>query len=222
MSLRITGVGPHILLRNGLRANRTLIFCVMRLRLGITANTKRSVLSVHQINLINMGAGSDLVRLFIAEKPRSRCIHSSGPAAARIVGCRQSAMARLQGVQPVESTDPTARTESLTCAFVFEADAAPPSVIGYSCRPDSPFRPGHGRTRSSTAVSGPRLLPTAPTARKEVGSSAAEAPPPHQHPSPGHPGRRRRRRAHPTSTPVPAAPAVLNGQPAAATSRRTS
>lgn len=55
--------GPHILLRNGRRANRTLIFCIIRLRLGITANTKRSVLSVP---LINMGAGSVTRRHFQA------------------------------------------------------------------------------------------------------------------------------------------------------------
>jgi len=38
----LAGSTPSILWWNGRRANRTLIFFVMRLRFGITANTKRS------------------------------------------------------------------------------------------------------------------------------------------------------------------------------------
>lgn len=60
MSLRIGTVDPSILWRNGRRANRTLIFFVMHLRFGITANTKRSGLDCTPIGY---GRGSDLVRL---------------------------------------------------------------------------------------------------------------------------------------------------------------
>ena len=85
-----------------------------------------------------------------------------------------------------------ARTESLTCAFVFEADAAPPSVMGILVGWIALFVQDTAERDHRQRCPALVCCPPLPPLEKRS-------------------GRRRRRRAHPTNTPVPAAPAVDTG-----------
>jgi hypothetical protein len=85
MSLRICRVNPSILRGMGDERNRTLIFFVVRLRLGIAANTKRST-----PNCIRSGYGRPQRPLTsaIADTENSSQFHNSDSAHRAYAGCR--------------------------------------------------------------------------------------------------------------------------------------